>query len=274
MTSTSISTAHPVRRTGASTSRAIAGPAARWISPIALLLLWQIASSAGWLDERTLPSPLTLVGTASDLWSTGQLQEAVLVSLRRAAIGFALGAAVAAILGPVVGLTRLGDTLVDPLMQMLRMLPLLGLVPLFIVWFGIQEQPKIYMVALFVLVPLYLNIVGALRDVHPDLGELARSLRLTRFETARHVVIPAVTPQVLVGLRQSLGAAWIALIVAEQVNAGAGLGYLINNARDFLRIDVIVVGLIAYAVLGLVTDGVVRLLEKRALAWRDAGAVR
>jgi sulfonate transport system permease protein len=243
----------------------------RWLSPVALIVLWQVASSTGVLDEKTLASPVQLAGTARDLLESGQLQEAIRVSARRAAIGFLLGAGIAVVLGTVVGLSALGDAIVDPLVQMLRTLPLFGLVPLFIIWFGIKEEPKIYLVALFVIVPLYLNLVAALRSVDPDLQEVAKALRLTRSERLRHLYLPSVMPGVLVGLRQSLGMAWIALIVAEQVNAGAGLGYLINNARDFLQIDIIVVGLLCYAVLGLLTDSAVRLLERRALRWRDEG---
>jgi len=260
---------------GTRSRSAVLGPRAlqviRWLSPVAVIVLWQVASSSGVLDERTLASPVQLAGTARELIETGQLQEAIAVSARRAAIGFLLGAAIALVLGTLVGLSRLGDAMVDPLVQMLRMLPLFGLVPLFIIWFGIKEEPKIYLVALFVIVPLYLNLVAALRGVDPDLQEVATSLRLNRSDRLRHLYLPAVTPGVLVGLRQSLGMAWIALIVAEQVNAGAGLGYLINNARDFLQTDIIVVGLLCYAVLGLVTDSAVRLLERRALRWRDAG---
>ncbi|WP_224766154.1 ABC transporter permease [Nocardioides campestrisoli] len=244
----------------------------RALSPVLVLGVWQLASSTGLLDERTLASPLTLLDTAQRLISTGELQEAVLVSLRRAATGFALGGAVAVVLGAIVGLSRLGDALVDPLVQMLRMLPLFGLVPLFIIWFGIKEEPKVYLVALFVIVPLYLNLVSALRGVDRDLREVASALRLTTLERWRNLYVPAVTPGVLVGLRQSLGSAWIALIVAEQVNAGAGLGYLINNARDFHRVDVIVVGLLCYAVLGLLSDSLVRLLERRSLRWRGDAA--
>lgn len=243
----------------------------RWASPVVVLVLWQVASATGLLAEQTLASPVQLAGTAWELIQDGTLQEAVLVSARRAALGFLLGAAVAVVLGTIVGLTALGDAVVDPLVQMLRMLPLFGLVPLFIIWFGIKEEPKIYLVALFVVVPLYLNLVAALRGVDKDLTELATALRLTTAERFRHLYIPAVTPGVLVGLRQALGSAWIALIVAEQVNAGAGLGYLINNARDFLQTDIIVVGLLCYAALGLVTDSIVRLLERRALRWRDEG---
>lgn len=244
----------------------------RALSPVALVALWQLASSTGVLPERILASPVALVETARTLVTSGELQEAVLVSLRRATLGFLLGAVFAVVLGGVVGLSRWGDAIIDPLFQMLRMLPLFGLVPLFIIWFGIKEEPKIYLVALFVVVPLYLNLVAALRSIDKDLAEVADALRLTAVERWRHLYVPAVTPGLLVGVRQALGMAWIALIVAEQVNAGAGLGYLINNARDFLRTDVIVVGLLCYAVLGLVTDSAVRLLERRALRWRGDAA--
>jgi sulfonate transport system permease protein len=247
--------------------------AARWISPLALLALWQLASATGVLDPDTLESPATILSTAWDLIETGELPEALLVSLRRAMAGLALGTAAAVVLGTIAGLTRAGDALVDPPMQMLRTLPLFGLIPLFILWFGIGETPKIALVALGVVIPLYLNLVAALRGIDPDLREVAQTLRLSRREQARHVIVPGAMPGALVGFRQSLGVAWLALIVAEQINADAGLGYMINNARDFLRTDIVVVGLLAYAILGLLTDAIVRGFERRALRWRvDAPA--
>lgn len=258
-------------RTRRPRGRRLRASALRWISPIALVAVWQISSSTGVLDPRTLASPSDLAATAWDLYRSGALVEALLVSLRRATVGFVIGATAAIVLGTITGLTRVGDAIIDPLMQMVRTLPLFGLVPLFIIWFGIQEEPKVYLVALGVVIPLYLNLVAALRSVDPDLKAVATSLRLTWWERARHLLIPAALPGTLVGLRQSLGIAWLALIVAEQVNAGAGLGFLINNARDFLQTDVIVVGLLCYAILGLITDAMVRALERRALRWRDEG---
>jgi len=240
----------------------------RWLSPLAILLLWQLASSTGLLAERTLASPLELARTAGDLIDSGQLQEAIGVSLRRALVGLAIGTAAGLVLGTIAGLSRLGDAVVDPPMQMVRTLPLFGLVPLFILWFGIGETPKVLLIALGVVIPLYLNLVAALRSIDPELIEVARTLRLTRWERARHVIVPGALPGTLVGFRQSLGIAWLALIVAEQVNAGAGLGFMVNNARDVLRTDIIVVGLLCYAALGLLTDSIVRVLEKRALRWR------
>lgn len=223
------------------------------------------------LPEKTLASPVQIFQTAVDLTQSGQLPEALLVSLQRALLGLLLGTVFAVVAGVIAGTSRIGDLAVDPPMQMIRTIPLFGLVPLFILWFGIGETPKVLLVALGVVVPLYLNLHAALRSVDPELLEVARTLKLTRTERWRHVVIPAVLPASLVGFRQSLGIAWLALIVAEQIAASEGLGYMINNARDFLQTDIIVVGLLAYAVLGLITDALVRVLEKRALRYRDEG---
>jgi sulfonate transport system permease protein len=241
----------------------------RWISPIAILVIWQLASTSGLLSPKTLAAPTTILTAAWDLIRNGTLPEAVLVSLRRATLGFLLGAAAGGLLGFLAGSGKAGDAAVDPPMQMIRTLPLFGLVPLFIIWFGIGEWSKILLVALGSMIPLYLNLVAALRGVDRELFELAATLKLSRWQRIRHVLIPGALPGILVGLRQSLGVAWLALIVAEQINAGSGLGYMINNARDFLQTDVIVVGLLAYAILGLITDAIVRGIERRSLDWRD-----
>jgi sulfonate transport system permease protein len=240
----------------------------RWISPLAIVVLWQLASSTGVLPPDKLSSPWTVLRSGVDLAGSGELGEAFVVSLRRVAIGFVIGAVIGLALAVVSGLSRWGSALVDPPVQMLRTLPFLGLIPLFILWFGIGEEPKIALVALGAAIPLYLNVHSGIRNTEPHLVEAGTALGFTRAERLWHVVLPSAVPQTLVGVRQSLGIAWLALIVAEQVNADAGLGYLINNARDFLRTDVIVVGLVVYAILGLVTDALVRLLEKRALRWR------
>jgi sulfonate transport system permease protein len=165
-------------------------------------------------------------------------------------------------------LSRWADQLLDPVLQMLRTLPFLGLVPLLILWFGIGELPKLVLVAFGSAFPLYLNTYAGIRSVDRRLLEAATVLRLGRWQRIWHVVLPSALPQVLVGLRLGLGVAWLSLIVAEQVNADSGLGHMIMEARDFLRADVIVVGLLVYALLGLVTDAVVRTVERKALAWR------
>jgi sulfonate transport system permease protein len=189
-------------------------------------------------------------------------------------IGFALGASVAVVLAVMAGLSRWGEDAVDPLMQMVRTLPLFGLVPVFIVWFGIGELPKYLLIALGAAIPLYLNTYSGIRSVDPRLGELAQVLGLNRRELLRYIVLPGALPEALVGLRQSLGVAWLALVVAEQLNANAGLGFMINQATQFLQNDVIFVALAVYTILGLLTDWLVRRLERRALVWRPGSLAR
>ncbi|WP_307797197.1 ABC transporter permease [Actinomadura barringtoniae] len=240
----------------------------RLASPVAVLLLWQLASSTGLLPDRLLAAPAAIASTGLDLIKDGTLADAIGTSVQRVVIGFLIGAAAGIALALVAGLSRLGENAVDPPMQMLRALPLFGLIPLFILWFGIGETPKVALIALGVAFPLYLNTFAGIRGVDGRLAEVAETLRLSRAGLIRHVVLPGALPQALVGLRQSLGIAWLALIVAEQINASSGLGYMINNAREFLQTDAVVLGLVVYAALGLLTDALVRLLERRALTWR------
>jgi sulfonate transport system permease protein len=254
-------------------------PRRRWllrlISPVAVLGLWQLVSDAGLISAQKLPPPSHVWSTAvwlatNDSAAYGTLQGALVVSLQRVAIGFAIGGTVGLLLAVGAGLSRLGENAVDPLMQMLRTLPLFGLIPVFIVWFGIGSVPKITLIALGAAVPLYLNTFSGIRNVDPKLAELARVLGLRRRELIFQIVLPGAMPQILVGLRQSLGVAWLALVVAEQINANAGLGFIISQATEFLRNDVIFVALLVYCVLGLITDSLVRVLERRALSWRSS----
>jgi len=240
----------------------------RWVSPLLILIVWQLLCMAGILDERTMASPTQIFGRAVELIQDGMLGSAILVSLKRVGLGLAIGGTIGLVLALVAGLSRIGDDAIDPPMQMLRTLPFLGLIPLFIIWMGIGETPKVALIAMGVAFPLYLNTLAGIRGIDRKTTEAARAMHLTWSQRIRHVVLPGAMPQVLTGLRQSLGIAWLALIVAETVSASSGLGYLINHARDFLQIDVIVVGLAVYSVLGLVTDALVRYLESRALAWR------
>jgi sulfonate transport system permease protein len=245
----------------------------RLISPVAVVLLWQGVTALGIVSQQKLPPPSEVWSTAVSLITTdsaayGTLQGAMLISLERVAIGFGLGAAVALSLALIAGLSRIGENAVDPLMQMLRTVPLFGLIPVFIVWFGIGNLPKILMIALAAAFPLYLNTFSGIRNVDAKLAELGEVLHLRRRELIRQIVLPGALPQILVGLRQSLSFAWVALVVAEQINANAGLGYMIDQAAQFLRNDVIFVALIVYLILGLLTDALVRLLERKALSWR------
>jgi sulfonate transport system permease protein len=245
----------------------------RLISPVALLLGWQLASSAGWISTSKLPPPSAIWSTAVKLVTTnsptyGTLQGAMAISLERVAIGLAIGGSAGVILAVIAGLSRAGENGVDPLMQMLRTLPLFGLIPVFIVWFGIGELPKVLLIAIGASIPLYLNTFAGIRSVDAKLAELGQVLDLNKRELIRHIVLPGALPQILVGLRQSLGIAWLALVVAEQFNANAGLGYIITQGQQFLQMNYIFVALLVYCALGLITDALVRQIERRALTWR------
>ena len=245
----------------------------RLISPVAVLVIWQFVSSAGIISADKLPPPTQVWSTAVSLVTSsspayGSLQGNLLASLERVAVGFAFGALVAVALAVAAGLSRLGENAVDPLMQMLRTLPLFGLIPVFIVWFGIGQLPKILLIAIGAGIPLYLNTFSGIRNVDAKLGELGQVLHLRRRELIGQIVLPGALPQVLVGLRQSLAVAWLALVVAEQFNTSAGLGFMISQGTQFNRNDVIFVALLIYCILGLLTDSLVRLAERRALSWR------
>jgi sulfonate transport system permease protein len=220
------------------------------------------------LTADVLASPGTIARVAGDLVSDGSLPNAMGVSLQRVAFGLLFGVVVGTGLALVSGLFRVGEDLVDASVQMLRTVPFVGLIPLFIIWFGIGEAPKIAIITLGVSFPLYLNVYAGIRGVDAQLIEAGESLGLSRRGLVRHVVLPGALPGAMTGLRYSLGISWLALVFAEQINADAGIGFLMVQARDFLRTDVIVVCLIVYAFLGLLADFVVRTLERLLLQWR------
>lgn len=240
----------------------------RALSPVVLLVLWQIASAAGVLSERVLPAPSLIFDAGLELLRNGELADALAISGTRVVQGLVLGGVIGVALGALVGLSKLAEATVDPPLQMLRALPHLGLIPLFILWFGIGETPKILLVALGVAFPLYLNTFSAIRQIDRNFLDTAVVLGFSWRQRFTTIIAPSIAPQLLVGLRQSLAIAWLSLIVAEQINAESGLGYIINNARDFLRVDTIIFGLVVYALMGIATDGIVRILEKRALRYR------
>jgi sulfonate transport system permease protein len=248
-------------------------PWLRVISPIALVLIWQLLSATGVLPPSKLVSPVSVVHTAWTLITTnnpayGTLQKSLLVSAERWGIGFFLGTVIAVLLAVVTGLSRVAEYVIDPIVQVLRAIPLLGILPLFIVWFGIGELPKDLIVLFGALFPMYINTFAGIRGIDPRLGELARALGLSRAETIRHIVLPGALPQAFAGLRLGVFASLLALVVGEQINANAGLGFMITQAESFLQNNIIMVGLIVYAILGLIADAIVRLIERKALAWR------
>ncbi|WP_408903663.1 ABC transporter permease [Roseomonas acroporae] len=240
----------------------------RLVSPVVILLLWQAASDLGLISSRLVAPPSAIARSFVELVASGELQHNLLVSLARVGAGLGIAVVAGTALALVAGLSRRGEEIVDAPLQMVRTMPHLALVPLFILWFGIGETPKIALVALGSAFPIYLNLFAGIRGVDPRLVEAATVLGLSRGELIRHVILPGALPSALVGLRYALGVAWLSLVVGEQINATAGIGFMMMDAREFLRTDIIIVGLLVYAVLGLAADQLVRWVERRALSWR------
>jgi sulfonate transport system permease protein len=242
----------------------------RWISPVVLLLLWELGSRTGFISPRVLAAPSAVAGTFWSMIVSGELPSNLLVSLTRSGLGLGLGLLVGGALALIAGLSRVGEVVIDPLMQIKRMIPSLALTPLLIVWFGIGETPKIALIFLGVIFAIYLNLYSAIRNVDVKLLEAGRTFGLSWWEQVIHIVLPGAMPGFFVGLRLASGGALMLLVVAEQINSQAGIGHLINDARDFMRTDIIVVCLLVYTILGLTADVIVRALEARTLRWRPA----
>ncbi|OWK40149.1 aliphatic sulfonate ABC transporter permease SsuC [Fimbriiglobus ruber] len=243
-----------------------------WAVPVALLVLWQLAGDAGWFTRRVMPTPVEVARAGVRLAGSGELWRHLGVSSQRAAIGFLIGASVGFVLGLLTGASRVAESVLDSSVQMLRTVPHLALVPLVILWFGIGEGGKVFLVALGVLFPIYLNTYHGIRSVDPGLVEMGRVYGLGRWELFRSVLLPGALPSILVGVRYALGVMWLTLIVAETIAANSGIGYMAMNAREFLLTDVVVLSILLYAVLGKLADLSARALEWGLLPWHPAHA--
>lgn len=241
-----------------------------WMLPIVLLIIWQLSVSSGWLSNRILPEPLQVISAGWGLIKSGELWTNMAISTLRASVGFIIGGSIGLILGLITGLSRLGETLLDSSIQMIRNVPHLALIPLVILWFGIDERAKIFLVALGTFFPIYLNTLHGIKHLDRGLIEMARSYGLHGYSLFHHVVFPGALPSILVGVRFSLGLMWLTLIVAETISANAGIGYLAMNAREFLRTDIVVFTIIVYALLGKTADWLTYLLEVVLLRWHPA----
>lgn len=238
-----------------------------WLLPVGLLVLWQVFSAQGWLSTRVLPAPLEVVRAAWTLALSGELWTHVKVSAGRALVGLAIGGGLGLLLGLLTGSLRWADALLDSTIQMVRNIPALALIPLVILWFGIDESAKLFLIAVSVFFPIYLNTSHGIRNVDPGLIEMGRTYGLSRWQLYRQIILPGALSSILVGLRFSLGLMWVILIVAETISAQAGIGYLTMNAREFLQTDVVLVGILLYALLGKLADVFARGLERYWLRW-------
>jgi sulfonate transport system permease protein len=236
--------------------------------PLVVVAIWELASATGWLSPKFLAAPSTALVTGYEMIADGVLQGHFLASAQRAYLGLGIGVAIGLILALVAGLTRAGEASVDGVVQIKRAVPTLALIPLAILWLGIGETMKIAIISTSVFVPIYINTHAALRSIDLRYVELARTVGLTRSEFIRKVALPGALPGFFTGLRLAVTTCWTALVVLEQINTSQGIGYLMSRARDYGQTDVIVVGLVIYAVLGLGSDVAVRLWERSALSYR------
>lgn len=242
--------------------------ARRVAGPLAAIGLWQLVCSLGVFTSVEVASPVAVLDAGRQLWADGSLQANLLVSLERVAEGLAIGVAAGVFLAVLCGLFWLGEDLLDPVIQAARAVPILGLVPLVIIWFGVGELPKVFLIALGCTFPVYLNTYAGIRGVDIKLVEAGQTFGLNRWGLIRKVILPGALPGFLVGLRFALVGSWLIIVVAEEINAQSGIGYLIMQAQTTNRTDIMFLGLAIYAVLGVIADVLVRLLERRLLVWR------
>ncbi|WP_315739259.1 MULTISPECIES: ABC transporter permease subunit [unclassified Bradyrhizobium] len=246
-----------------------------WLAPALLIVIWEAAAQGGYLSPQVLPAPSKIMRTAFKLTTQGTLLNDLGVSLLRAAAGFAIGGAIGFVLGILVGFSRIAEALIDRSVQMIRAIPFLAMLPLVIVWLGVGEAEKVFLVALGVTFPIYINTTLGIRQVDPKLLELGRVQALSTLQLIRRIILPGALPSILTGVRYALATAWLALVVAETIGAQSGLGFLAMDAREFLRTDVIVLTIVIYALIGVGADLIARWLERRLLAWHpNYGAAR
>ncbi|GAB6844895.1 sulfonate transport system permease protein [Methylorubrum rhodinum] len=253
-----------------SAARYDAGRLLPWLLPTLVIVGWQAAASLGLVSTRFMPAPLDVAAAGWRLALTGELFENLWVSFARAATGFLIGGGIGLFFGLANGLSRLSERLTDTSLQMVRNVPHLSLIPLVILWFGIDEEAKLFLVALGVFFPIYANTLHGIRSVDPQLIEMGRVYGMNRHELFWRVVLPGALPSIFVGVRYALGIMWLTLIVAETISANSGLGYMAMQAREFMLVDVVVLAILIYAALGKLADSLTRALERACLSWNPA----
>ncbi len=240
----------------------------RLSGPLLMVLVWWLITRWEWVDTRTLPTPGDVLDAARRTLDSGELGAALRASLLRLLVGTSLGITAGVSIAIVAGLSKLGDDLLDSSMQVVKAIPSIALTPLLIVWLGIDEAPKLVLIALSTATPIYMNTHGAIRNVDRRLVEAGRMLGLSHLGLVRHVIAPGAVPGFLTGLRISLASGLLSLFVAEQINARHGLGHMLDDARTYFNVDEIILVVVIYAVLGLLAYAFVRFLERRLLQWR------
>jgi sulfonate transport system permease protein len=250
--------------------RRLRWPLGIYTTPVLILIVWEVLGRAGVIPAAWAPAPSEIISTAVRLWNDGVLGPDLAVSLQRAGLGLALGLGIGIVTGILGGFLRRGEYLFNGLAQILNTIPLLAILPLMIVWFGIDELTKVLLIAFGAGVPMYLNLFAAIRGVDQRLIEMARSAGAGMPRIITRVLLPGALPGFLVGLRFSLAYSVLGLVAAETVNATQGLGFLVTQAQTYLQTNEVFVGLVVYSILGLLADQIVRILERVLLRWRPS----
>ncbi len=243
---------------------------APWIIPITIIVFWQISAKLGWISNTILPAPSEVIQAGITQAQKGVLWDHLQISFTRATIGFVIGSGLALFIGIVNGAFPFAQRYLDTSIQMFRNIPNLALIPLVIIWFGVGEEGKIFLVAISVFFPVYINTYHGIRNVDPKLIEMAKIYNLSSVHLFTKVILLGALPSILVGIRFALGVMWLTLIVAETVAASSGIGYMSMNAREYIQLDIVVLAILLYALLGKLADLIAQLLEKKLLKWNPA----
>ncbi len=247
--------------------RGVGGSLLGWVIP-ALAVVWWYLATRNPADTSQFPSPAQVLSRAGQLWQSGELLSSVGISAARALSGFALGGGIGFLLGVITGLSRLGESVLNTTIQMLRNIPVLALIPLALVWFGIGEQVKIYLVAFGVFFLIYANTYHGIRYADPDLLEMSRVYGQNPWRRFVDVILPGALPSILVGVRLALGVMWLVLIAAETIATDAGIGYMAMTARNIMQMDTVVLSIILYSILGKLSDVAAVILERSLVRWK------
>ncbi|GAB3051775.1 ABC transporter permease subunit [Virgibacillus ainsalahensis] len=241
-----------------------------WLLPIVIVVLWQILGHYKIITSTLLPTPIEVVQAGIQLFQTGELQKHVLISTQRALIGFAIGGIIGFLFGLLNGTILFFEKMIDTIIQMIRTIPHLALIPLVVLWFGIGESAKIFLVAVGVMFPIYINTFNGIKNVDPKLIEMGSVYGLSRWKLFTNIILPGSLPAILVGVRYALGVMWISLIVAETIGADSGIGFMATSAREFMQMDIVVLTIVLYAILGKLSDFIAKMFEQRLLKWNPS----
>lgn len=237
--------------------------------PVLLLLSWEAGSRLQLFDSHLLPAPTVVLITLWSMAADGSLWQHTGATLYRMFWGFIWGTLIAVILGSITGMSKKVELMVDPLIQAFRSIPSLAWVPLFILWLGIGEVSKVTLIAVGVFFPVYLNVTGGIQSVDRKLIEVGKAYGLSTFQLIRRIVLPASLPSFFTGLRSGLGLGWMFVVAAELMGASQGLGFLLVLGQNTVRPEVILASILLFAVLGKITDSILKKLQDKALHWQD-----